>query len=302
MCSGSGNVQSDAQQEQNLQLATSKTMAQNYNTTFAQQQGILQQQKAVAQNMIANPTGLTPQEMATSTTSINENTARAAKQAMGAAAGFAASHGGADVGSGATGQIAGEIASEAAQSKAGQLANLSNTNQAVKRANLLQGINLLQNTGAAYGGQSETGIGNEGGVVNAGTDAGKLSLQAGQTGFNDVMEGLQAAGSVAATAGSGGFGAGAQNLLGGAGKTPSPCWIAAAVFDEPMFGPRVVLVRRWLQEVFEPSSALAHLLVSLYRQYGERAAKVITANQVLKFAFRKLFDRALDSARNFYER
>ena len=41
MCSGSGKVQSDAQQEQDLQLATSKTLAQNYNTTFAQQQGVL---------------------------------------------------------------------------------------------------------------------------------------------------------------------------------------------------------------------------------------------------------------------
>ena len=137
--------------------------------------------------------------MATATTSINENTARAAKQAMGAAAGFAASHGGADVGSGATGQIAGEIASEATQSKSGQLANLSNTNQAVKRANLWQGINLLQNTGAAYGGQSETGIGNEGGVVNAGTNAGQLSLTAGQQSYQDVLGGLQAAGGLALT-------------------------------------------------------------------------------------------------------
>lgn len=203
MCSGSGNVQSDAQQEQDLQLATSKTLAQNYNTTFAQQQGVLKQQKDIANNVIANPSGLTPQEMATATTSINENTARAAKQAMGAAAGFAASHGGADVGSGATGQIAGEIASEAAQAKSGELANLSNTNQAVKRANLWQGINLLSQTGAAYGGQSETGIGNESGVVDTGTKAGQLSLTAGQQNYQDVLGGLKAAGGIAETAAGG---------------------------------------------------------------------------------------------------
>ena len=199
MCSGSGKVQDDAQQEQNLQLATSKTLAANYNTTFAQQQQVLAQQKAIANNVIANPMGLSPQELATATTSINENVARGAKQAMGAAAAFAASHGGADVGSGATGQIAGQIASDAASAKSGELANLSNTNQAVKRANLWQGINLLSQTGAEYGGSGSTSIGNEGGVVNAGTNAGQLSLTAGQTGYQDVLGGLQAAGGLALT-------------------------------------------------------------------------------------------------------
>ena len=68
--------------------------------------------------LAANPQGYTPQQLASATTSINENTATAAKQALGSAAAFAASHGGADVGNGAVGEIAGQIGSQAAQSKA----------------------------------------------------------------------------------------------------------------------------------------------------------------------------------------
>ena len=215
MCSGSGKVASLSSQLQSAQLAATKTLNANYNTTFAQQQGVLKQQLDIANNTIANPAGLSPQELATQTTAINENTARAAKQAMGAAGAFAASHGGADVGSGATGQIAGEIASEAAQSKAGQLSNLSNINQAVKRENLWKGINLLQSTGSEYGGTGATAIGNSSGVANSSTNAGGLALQAGQQGFQDVLGGLKAAGGIAETAASGGFGGAVQNAMAG---------------------------------------------------------------------------------------
>jgi hypothetical protein len=79
------------------------------------------------------------------------------------------------------------------------------------------------------------------------------------------------------------------------------CWIAAAVFDENIFtGPRVIKVRTWLVNDFEPSSMVARFVMHLYRQYGERVAKVIKQNSILKRGFRKLFDKALAKAEAKY--
>src|ERR1700674_1890214 len=143
MCSGSGAVQQTSQALQNSQAAMTNTLNQDYSTTFAEQQGVLKNLQAKMNYVAANPMGYTPQQLATATTSINENTATAAKQAMGSAAAFAASHGGADVGSGAVGEIAGQIGSAAAQSKAQALATLSQQNQGEKQKNFWNAISGL---------------------------------------------------------------------------------------------------------------------------------------------------------------
>lgn len=79
------------------------------------------------------------------------------------------------------------------------------------------------------------------------------------------------------------------------------CWIAAAVFGENLFtGPRVNLVRTWLINDFEPSGPGAKFVMHLYRKYGERVAKVVEKNSILKRGFRKLFDNALAKAQAKY--
>jgi hypothetical protein len=79
------------------------------------------------------------------------------------------------------------------------------------------------------------------------------------------------------------------------------CWIAAAVFDENIFsGPRVIKVRTWLVNDFEPSGVGARFVMHLYRQYGERVATVVKQHSILKRGFRKLFDKALAKAEAKY--
>jgi len=79
------------------------------------------------------------------------------------------------------------------------------------------------------------------------------------------------------------------------------CWIAAVVFEENFVtGPRVNLVRNWLVNEFEPSSLGAKLVMSLYRKYGQRVAKVVERSSVLKRGFRSLFDKALAKAEAKY--
>jgi hypothetical protein len=79
------------------------------------------------------------------------------------------------------------------------------------------------------------------------------------------------------------------------------CWIAAVVFEEHFyFGPRVNLVRRWLVNDYEKSGAVARLVMGLYRKYGERVAKVVEKNSILKRGFRKVFDKALAKAEAKY--
>lgn len=82
-----------------------------------------------------------------------------------------------------------------------------------------------------------------------------------------------------------------------------PCWIAAAVFGENLFtGPRVNKVRTWLVNDFEPSGLGAKFVMHLYRRHGQRVAKVVEKNSLLKRGFRKLFDNALAKAEAKYGR
>jgi len=80
-----------------------------------------------------------------------------------------------------------------------------------------------------------------------------------------------------------------------------PCWIAAVVFEEDFItGARVNLVRAWLHSEFERSGLGAKLVMGLYRTYGQRVARVVEKNSVLKRGFRKLFDKALAKAEAKY--
>src|ERR1019366_1576104 len=97
MCSSGGQVAANDQSLQDANLKANSTFLADANTTFAEQQSVLRQQQVKLAYIAANPMGYTPQQLHTATTSINDNTSRAAKQALGSAAAFAAAHGGADI-------------------------------------------------------------------------------------------------------------------------------------------------------------------------------------------------------------
>lgn len=194
MCS-SGDSTAGSLEKSEATMAN--TLNSDYATTFAQQQGVLANVQAKMNYLTANPLGYTPQQLATQTTNINENTAVAAKQAMGAAAAFAASHGGADVGNGAAGQLAGQIASGAAQSKAQQLSQLSTANQAFKQQNFWNALSGLNQVGSEYGNAGGTAISGAGNASNASVNAGNLKLATQQAGWSNVGSVISGVGALA---------------------------------------------------------------------------------------------------------
>ena len=120
---------------------------------------------------------------------------------MGAASAFAASHGGADVGSGAAGQLAGEIASGATLAKSQQLSQLNQQNQEMKQANYWRGIEGLNQVGSAYGQAAGTAAGSSAGVASSGAQAGEAAFQAmGPSTLGSIMQGVGTLAGDAATA------------------------------------------------------------------------------------------------------
>lgn len=208
MCSGTQKSVAKADLAlQNAQAAMTNTLNNDYSTTFAEQQEVLKQQVARMNYIAANPMGYTPQELATQKTAINENTATAARQALGTAAAFAAAHGGADVGNGAIGEIAGEIASSAAQSKAQQLSALSTSNEQMKRQNFWSAIQGLNSASSQLGGAGGTAIGGAGSAADTSIHAGTGATEAAQSAFSEfgsIMSGV--GGLVSAGSGVGGAG------------------------------------------------------------------------------------------------
>lgn len=202
MCSSGGEVGQTDQALQKSQAAMTNTLNQDYSTTFAEQQQVLANLQAKMNYVAANPMGYTPQQLSTATTAINDNTAAGAKAALGSAAAFAATHGGADIGGGAVGEIAGQIGSAAAQSKASQLAGLSQSNQQMKQQNFWSAISGLNSVGSQYGGAGGTAIGGAGSSASTSTGAGAGALNAQQAGWQDI------GGVISGVAGLAGAGAG----------------------------------------------------------------------------------------------
>jgi hypothetical protein len=185
------------------------TLNQDYSTSFAENQSVLGSQQAKLNYIASNPMGYSPQQLATATTAINENTATAAKQAMGAAAAYAGAHGGADTGSGVAGELAGQIASGAAQSKAQQLASLSEQNQGMKQKNFWNAISGLNSVGSEYGGSGATAIGGANSAASTSTGAGSGALNAQQAGWSDLGGVISGIGGLATAASGFNFGGGA---------------------------------------------------------------------------------------------
>ena len=187
MCSSGGEVAQTDEQLQQAQAAMTQTLNADYSTTFAEQQSVAKQQMAIANNLIANPQGYSPQFLAQQTTAINQNTATSARQALSAASAFAASHGGAaDTGGGGIAQIAGQIGAAATAEKDSQLSSLATANANLKQENYWKGIGELNNAGSNLGGVAGTAIGSSAGVAGSSTGAGSGALAAQQAGWQDV--------------------------------------------------------------------------------------------------------------------
>ena len=204
MCSSGGSVGQTDEALQKSQDAMVQTLNQDYSTSFAENQSVLGNLQAKLNYQASNPMGYSPEALASATTAINENTATAAKQAMGAAAGYAAAHGGADVGSGVAGELAGQIASGAAQSKAQQLASLSEQNQGMKQKNFWNAISGLNSVGSELGGEGATAIGGANSAANTSVNAGSGDLAAKEASWQNVGGVISGIGGLA-TAGGGLF-------------------------------------------------------------------------------------------------
>lgn len=206
MCSSGGKVAANDQALQDANLAANTQFLTDAKTSFAEQQQIQAKQTALANNLISNPMGYTPKQLAVASTSINENFARAAKTALGSAAAFAAAHGSSDIGGGGIGQIAGQIGEQAASGAASARADLANQNEAMKYQSMLTGLNELNTAGGAAQsavGGSVTGAGTSGETT---TNAGEGVVKAKQAGWENLGGVLSGIGGLV-TAGTGAYAA-----------------------------------------------------------------------------------------------
>lgn len=202
MCSSTEKAvqQSDLALQQQAQAQNAAFM-QDFNTTFAQQQAIQGQQAAKLSYIQANPMGYTPAEIHGQTTNINEQTAQAAKQAIGAASAFAAAHGSPDIGGGTAGVTAGQIGAAAGAEKSSELTNLSMANEQQKQANLWKALGGLQEVGAQYGQSAGSAAGSANQSISEGVGAGGGAVSADlastqkTAGILGAIGGLTAAGS-----------------------------------------------------------------------------------------------------------
>ena len=200
MCSSGGQVAVNDAALQEADLAATKAYTADANVSFAENQAVQGAQMAKLNYLTANPMGYTPAQLHTATTSINENTATAAKHAIGAAAGYAAAHGGADVGGGGASELAGQIMSGAAQSKAQSLSALSQQNEELKQKNMWSALSGLQEVGSGYGSTFNTGAGAGSSASTAGVGAGggvEQAKYAGMEAFGSVLSGVAGLGKAA---------------------------------------------------------------------------------------------------------
>jgi hypothetical protein len=185
-CCGGGAVGETDQALQAADAKTTATLSADAQTTFGESQNILAAQQAKYNYMISNPQGYDPQSLATATTSINQNAATAAKQAISSAAAFSAARGGSDFAGGGASELVGRAVSSATNAKAGALSQLAMQNQEMKRANVLTGLQGLNQVGAEYNNSNATSTTGGANFSNAAENAGSGALAAQQAEFNDI--------------------------------------------------------------------------------------------------------------------
>ncbi len=198
MCSSGGQIAQTDKDIQAANAATAKTLQAHADMTFAQQQAVLGRQMARMGQMVSNPMGYSKAYIHTATTSINDSTAQAAKQALASSAAFAATHGGADVGGGGVGQEAGQIGAQAGFEKSRELGQLSAGDEARKQENFLTGLQGMKQAGDAYGAASTEATSGAIGDSTSAVSAGSGALAAQDAGWQHTMGMISAAGGLVA--------------------------------------------------------------------------------------------------------
>lgn len=147
MCSSADPTQ---EKLRDSQAAFTNTLQTAFKSTFANQQQILSGLTATLTKAIANPAGFTPAQMAALRTGAMDSTANTTANATKAAGEYAATHGGADLGSGVQAQIQGGIQVAGAQQLAGQNQQITLADAAQRQQNYWNSISGLTQVGAAY--------------------------------------------------------------------------------------------------------------------------------------------------------
>lgn len=82
------------------------------------------------------------------------------------------------------------------------------------------------------------------------------------------------------------------------GAATRMCWIADELYG--VAAPRTVLVRAWLNDVYDRRTGWALVAVPLYRRFGVRVARRLRSSILLESILRPLFDHAVRRAHRRY--
>src|ERR1039458_4264587 len=200
LCSDSAQVMSSDLALQQADVASTKALSADMSTTFSESQNALAAQQAKLAYIASNPSGFSPEQLHSATTSINQNYAASAKNAIGESSAYAASHGGADFAGGGASEMVGKIASDAATGKASSLSQLDLANQQMKQSNMLNALSGLSSVGKDYSADFGTSAGDIGSTSGAGSTAGGGVIQAGSAAADATGTILQGIGGIAGAA------------------------------------------------------------------------------------------------------
>ncbi len=179
-CSGDSN----AAALEKTQTAMTQTLNASYQTMFSEQQALLKPLQAQLQQMVTNPQGFSPQELATLRTSSTDQTATQFKNAAIAANTMGAAHGGADLSSGVQAGIEASVAAQGAQVQSQNQNQITLANEQQRQQNYWKAISGL---GDVAGLENPTPVAGAGAsVANSGTNAGNLLLNSQQASWGNI--------------------------------------------------------------------------------------------------------------------
>lgn len=281
---------STAKAAEKNQLTFNKQLQGLFTQQFQNQQGVLNFLKGKLEPMIQNPTGYSPQALATMRTSASDTNAeqfRNASKALNTR--LTARQGATSLPSGVDAQLQAGLNEAGAQTESGSQNQITMQNENLKQSNLWNAINVLNGTSAqfnplGYAGEATGAAGSIAGLSKANT-------QAENSGFwGNFKNSLGSA--LGKTLGGG-------NMAGNGGGASSTaawfCWIAAEVFGG-WLDSRTILVRKWLRLEYS-KSIKGKLMLALYIIFGRPAAYAVRKSTRVRHLFESIFNEALKRAR-----
>lgn len=195
MCSSGDSTAKNAEQ---AQAAFTQTLQSSFQQAFANSQGILSGLTSKLTEAMNNPQGFSPAELQLMKSQASDTVTGQTQAAEKAASTYAASHGGADLGSGVQSQIAGTIAASGATEQAKESSNIDLANAEQQQQNYWRAIGGLSNVAQAENPTGFAGAANQGaGEVANLSQAVLASQQAGWQDVGSVISGVAGLGSAA---------------------------------------------------------------------------------------------------------